>query len=62
MLQILTGEWKPDYLKILERPLSLTKETTWMHLSKRPEFVNPSILSKHDKTVVETISSLFLGD
>ncbi|KAK6617259.1 hypothetical protein RUM44_005590 [Polyplax serrata] len=60
--QILSGEWKPNYLTMLEKPLSLSRDTTWMHLSRRPEFLDPSRLPKRDKMVVETISSLFINE
>ncbi|KAL0278516.1 UNVERIFIED_CONTAM: hypothetical protein PYX00_000321 [Menopon gallinae] len=60
--QVLSGEWKPDYLSILERPLSLSRETAWLNLSKRPDFMgHSSTVSKHDRAVVENISSMFLN-
>ena len=61
-MQILSGKWKPDYQGVLERPLSLSKETAWLHLSRRAEFSEASnVESKHDRAVVESISSLFFN-
>jgi len=62
--QILSGAWHPDYQAVLERPLSLSRDLAWLHLSSRADFVKRindqgSGISKHDKTVIDTLSSIF---
>lgn len=39
---------KLDYFNWLQKPMSMTAERVWLHLSNRPEFQENSKLSMHD--------------
>ncbi|KAK9871526.1 hypothetical protein WA026_012898 [Henosepilachna vigintioctopunctata] len=58
--QVLTGEWQPQWINLLETPMGLTTDKVSTHINQRWEFsdINSSSLTTQDKQAINNISTV----